>query len=169
MQIHEASLGPNVRKPKKDWARTPEQEAQFQKMQAKCRKNAAKVEVDGSSGGDSETQTAGVALNPSLPMSPSAAECNSPLAAAPLLIWNRKSKYAMQSGCTAYEIHKEVIGNCSRNGINISDGKWVYWCWRKVHQLWYVKFSPYVESFEAAKAICEKHARENPIGKRSAA
>lgn len=145
--VHEANSTPAGRKPLKDWTRTPEQEAAHQRMLAKCQARAQPVET-------AEDRPAPLPVVPTHP---------------PQLVWNRKSKYAMQSGCTTYEIHKKTVGNFMRNGMNISDGRTVYRCWRKVQQLWYIEFDVYRDSYAEAQEVCEKHARENPIGGKVAA
>ncbi len=151
---------PALRKPLTDWARTPEQEESYQRMLAKCQKNAhPKVEIAGSSG-DVQPQSNGEGSATNVPdavPTPSA-----PSAAA--LVWNRQSKYVMISGCGQFQILKEVIGNVSRGGVNYSNGRTVYQCWRRVQYLWYIKFEPRQVTFEAAKEVCEAYAAAHPIG-----
>lgn len=87
----------------------------------------------------------------------------------PQLCWNRVSPTCMQSGCQRFQIHKEVFGNDSHGGLNLSNGKWTYQCWHRVEWLWFIKFSPPQESFEAAKVLCEAFARAHPIGAKASA
>lgn len=174
IETHEANYRPNVRKPKKDWTRSPEEEAAYQRMQAKCQARAHPP-VNGSSGGDSDPQVAGANANPAMLAdgsgtsrpAPSAAQpsgCNSTPAA--ILTWKRISRHVMMSGSQQFQVVKECVGNVSRNGVNYSNGRTVYQCWRRVEFLWYIKFEPYQETFEAAKAICEAYAKAHPFGQK---
>jgi hypothetical protein len=146
--VHEANYKPKGRKPIKDWARSPEEEAQFQKMQAICLKNS-----NGSSGVDSDTQGSGVALNPSLPTLLRQAECNSPPAAS--ICWTRTSSHTLESTDKSYQIQKFIPDEAPHGRVE----EWRYQVWFRVPSLWYIQVGPRHESGDAARDFCERHLK----------
>jgi hypothetical protein len=148
--IHEASLSPNVRKPKKDWSRTPEEEAAYQRMLAKCQKHAAPA-LNGNQAGAAPSDAGVLAPTPRGSLPNSLGDFPEPQ-----LIWNRTSSHEMTSGCQRYKVTKETIGHLmTEKGKATCTHAWRYQCWVRVEWLWFIHLGPLQLSFDAAQAVCE--------------
>lgn len=157
-QVHEANYKPNARKPKKDWTRSPEEEATYQKMLAKCQKNAN----HGSSGADSEARSVGLTSSQkhgACSGERSASEiaqagCNSPPAVSPQLHWEKPEKGAtgVKTTCKRYSCSKVTV--C---------GKQSYELWVLVPGVWFRQLAVGLESFSKAQEVAEQHLREKGI------
>lgn len=146
---HEASLRPG-RKPIKDWVRSAQDEAAFQKMQATCRKHAElKVEVMEDVG----------PLQVSVNVAAGAASAeNTPV---PQLVWNRTGTHQMTSGCQSYQVTKQTIEQLmTQKGKATSTHAWRYRCWVRVEWLWYIHHEGLQLTYEAAQEVCEAHRRQ---------
>jgi hypothetical protein len=145
---HSASLGPSVRKPKKEWAPQGEEKARIEAMLEKCRKHVEpKVEVMPVESRETVPDAAGAASAENTPV--------------PQLIWHRTSSHEMTSGCQRYKVQKTTIQHLmTEKGKATSTHAWRYQCHVRVEWLWYVHLEALQASFAAAQEVCEAHLRE---------
>jgi hypothetical protein len=124
-------MRPTGRKPKKDWTRTPEEEAIYQRMQAKCQARAKK-EVMPYARIPGDQVTVGVASTENTPQ----------------LTWEKPTEGAtgLMTTCKRYSCAKVTIFN-----------RTTYELWVLVPGVWYRQLAVGLESFSKAKELAEKH------------